>query len=92
MTAHQATVHQRSEAGCAHRMNKAPSAEAPTNSSAEGAWKNLWRILRGVLDEITDQRAYRAHLAAHGTVHSAAEWRNFCDEHYKAKGRRGSCC
>ena len=54
--------------------------------------RELKQILAGILDEITDQRAYRSHLAAHGVQHSGAEWRSFCDEHWKAKGRRGRCC
>ena len=53
---------------------------------------NIRFVLRGLLDELTDQRAYRCHLAAHGRVHSPQEWRHFCDEHYKSKGARASCC
>ena len=49
-------------------------------------------FLRGLIDELTDQRAYRCHLAAHGAAHSPAEWRRFCDEHWQAKATRGSCC
>jgi len=54
--------------------------------------RELKHILVGILDEITDQSAYRRHLASHGIEHSGAEWRNFCDEHWKAKGQRGRCC
>ena len=49
-------------------------------------------FVRGLIDELTDQRAYRCHLAAHGAAHSPAEWRRFCDEHWQAKATRGSCC
>lgn len=49
-------------------------------------------VLRGILDEITDQSAYRRHLAAHGAKHSGAEWRRFCDERWKAKATRSRCC
>jgi hypothetical protein len=55
-------------------------------------WRNLREVLRGLLDELTDQRAYKAHLAAHGCAHSAEEWRHFCDEHYKAKATKVGCC
>ena len=75
-------------AACAHH----PAAMPPISEKPTGALRTLLHILRGVIDEITDQRAYRTHLAAHGTEHSAKEWRRFCDEHYKAKGRRGTCC
>ena len=54
--------------------------------------KALWRILIGILDELTDQRAYRQHLAAHGVAHSAVEWRRFCDEQWQARSRRARCC
>jgi hypothetical protein len=49
-------------------------------------------VLLGVLNEITDQNAYRRHLAAHGAPHSGEEWRRFCDERWKEKERRGRCC
>ncbi len=54
--------------------------------------KKFLEILRGILDELTDQSAYRRHLAAHGTVHSAEEWRKFSDERYRAKSTRARCC
>jgi len=50
------------------------------------------RIISGVVAELSDQTAYQRHLAAHGTVHSAEEWRRFQDEHEGAKSRRGRCC
>lgn len=54
--------------------------------------KRLFEILRGILDELTDQNAYRRHLTAHGAVHSAEEWRRFSDELYRAKSKRPRCC
>jgi hypothetical protein len=54
--------------------------------------KKFFEILRGILDEITDQSAYRRHLAAHGAVDSAEEWRKFSDERYKSKSTRARCC
>ncbi len=50
------------------------------------------RVLSGVLAELSDQNAYRRHLAAHGTVHSPDEWRRFQDEHAAANSRRARCC
>jgi hypothetical protein len=49
-------------------------------------------IVKGIIDEIADQNAYRRHLAAHGTRDSGAEWRKFCDERWEAKARLGRCC
>ena len=50
------------------------------------------KILRGILDELTDQRAYRRYLGAHGVQASGVAWRAFQDEHWQAKSRRGRCC
>ncbi len=49
-------------------------------------------ILKGILDEIADQSAYKRHLAIHGTAHSAAEWRKFSDRRWEEQSRRGRCC
>lgn len=54
--------------------------------------KRFFEILRGILDELSDQTAYRRHLAAHGAAHSGEEWRNFCDERYRKKSARARCC
>jgi len=52
----------------------------------------LLRLLWSVLREIGDQNAYDRHLSAHGTAHSAAEWRKFSDERFHAKYQRAKCC
>ena len=49
-------------------------------------------VLSGVMAELSDQNAYRRHLAAHGAVHSPDEWRRFQDEHAAANSRRARCC
>jgi hypothetical protein len=49
-------------------------------------------MVKGIVDEIADQNAYKRHLAFHGVEHSADEWRRFCDEHWEAKSKRGRCC
>jgi hypothetical protein len=49
-------------------------------------------LLRGIVDELTDQSAYRRFLLAHGVEHSPTAWREFQDEHWQAKSRRGRCC
>ena len=57
--------------------------------------KLLRKFTAGVMDllrEIGDQNAYARHLAAHGTVHSGAEWRRFSDERFRAKYRKAKCC
>ena len=55
-------------------------------------FRSVLRIVAGVVNEISDQNAYRRHLAAHGTVHSPDEWRRFQDEQSTATARRPRCC
>ncbi len=50
------------------------------------------RILLGLLGELSDENAYRRHLAAHGRPHSREEWRRFSDERLGAKYLRAKCC
>jgi hypothetical protein len=54
--------------------------------------RRFLEILRGILDELSDQNAYQRHLVAHGTTHSAEEWRKFSDERNQAKSTRARCC
>lgn len=54
--------------------------------------RECWRILTGLLGELSDESAYRRHLAAHGAAHSKEEWRRFCDHRLKAKYARAKCC
>ena len=54
--------------------------------------KALWRILVGILREISDESAYERHLAAHDRQHSKAEWRVFHEERLRAKYARAKCC
>jgi hypothetical protein len=55
-------------------------------------FRAVLRVLSGILAELSDQNAYRRHLAAHSTVHSPDEWRRFQDEHAAANSRRARCC
>jgi hypothetical protein len=61
-------------------------------SSLRSFAEDLAAIVRGILNELSDQNAYRRYLAAHGRNHSAEAWRAFQDEHWQAKSRRGRCC
>lgn len=52
-------------------------------------------FLHGVmvlLREIADENAYNRHLRAHGCIHSAEEWRRFCDERLARKFAQSKCC
>lgn len=52
----------------------------------------FWRIVVGLLRELSDETAYERHLAAHGRAHSAEEWRHFSEHRMKAKYARAKCC
>jgi hypothetical protein len=52
----------------------------------------FWRVIVGILREISDESAYERHLAAHGRKHSPVEWRHFHEERLKAKYARAKCC
>ena len=54
--------------------------------------KKAWRILKGLLDELSDQSAYRRYLTARGTRHCAQEWRRFSDARMKRKYSNAKCC
>jgi len=50
------------------------------------------RVLMGLLRELSDEAAYRRHLAAHGLEHSAEAWRQFSSERLRAKFIAPRCC
>jgi hypothetical protein len=55
----------------------------------------LMKILAGLFEllrEIGDENAYARHLRARGVTPSAAEWRKFSDERFRAKYQRAKCC
>ena len=54
--------------------------------------RELWRILTGLMQELSDQSAYQRHLAAQGAVHSPQEWRRFSDARMKRKYLNAKCC
>ena len=54
--------------------------------------REVWRIIKGLVEELSDQSAYQRHLAAHGAVHSPQEWRRFSDARMKRKYSNAKCC
>jgi hypothetical protein len=54
--------------------------------------KTLLETIRSILREIADENAYERHLRAHGLVHSAEEWRRFCDARFAEKYAQPKCC
>lgn len=55
-------------------------------------FREFRRILMSLLRELADQNAYQRHLAAHGRLHSAQEWRRFSEERLNRKFTRPKCC
>ena len=53
-------------------------------------FRAIKNIVSGVLAELSDQNAYRRHLAAHGTVHSPDEWRRFPGRALGSQGAPGT--
>ena len=49
-------------------------------------------LVIGLLRELSDESAYQRHLAAHGALHSAEEWRSFQNARLRAKYFRAKCC
>ena len=54
--------------------------------------REFCRIVLGILHEISDETAYRRHLAVHGATASGAEWRRFSEERLREKYQRARCC
>lgn len=54
--------------------------------------RRIFRLAIGLLRELADETAYQRHLEAHGTVHSAEEWRTFHNARLRAKYLRAKCC
>lgn len=52
----------------------------------------IWYQIRGLLLELSDQAAYRRHLADHRLEDSPAEWRRFLDRRFQSKYARAKCC
>jgi hypothetical protein len=52
----------------------------------------IWKIITGILLELSDESAYRRHLAHHGRAHSREEWRLFSEERLRQKFTRARCC
>jgi len=56
------------------------------------ALRRIGTVVLAILRELADESAYQRHLAARGRAHSAAEWRHFSEEHFRAKYARPKCC
>lgn len=54
--------------------------------------KRVAKLMLALLRELSDENAYRRHLAAHGREDSGEEWRRFSDQRLRARFARAKCC
>ena len=54
--------------------------------------RRLGALVLALLRELSDENAYKRHLAAHGRAHSPQEWRHFSEHRLAAKYTRAKCC
>jgi len=54
--------------------------------------KRFSSLILELLRELSDENAYRRHLAAHGRAHSRAEWQRFSQERLDWKFVHPKCC
>ena len=54
--------------------------------------RSVWRVIVGILRELSDENAYDRHLRSHGRPHSGEEWRHFQEQRLRAKYTRAKCC
>lgn len=52
----------------------------------------IWRYLKALAGELSDQTAYRRYLEHTGRTHSGSEWRRFSDGRHSRKYRNAKCC
>jgi hypothetical protein len=57
-------------------------------SRVRRAMQLLWELMR----ELSDESAYRRHLAFHERSHSGEEYRRFSEERLRRKYAQGKCC
>ena len=54
--------------------------------------KRFGNFVVELLRELSDENAYRRHLAAHGRAPSREEWKRFSEERLRARYIRPKCC
>jgi len=55
-------------------------------------WTRFWKLIILFIKELSDENAYRRHLAVSGRPHSRAEWQRFCGERLRYKYGYPKCC
>ncbi len=52
----------------------------------------VWKVVRGLMAELADERAYGRYLEARGERATGAGWRKFSEARMRAKYERPRCC
>ena len=54
--------------------------------------RRIFRLLRTLARELSDEGAYERHLANARLPHSGEEWRAFIDRRHREKYQNAKCC
>jgi hypothetical protein len=54
--------------------------------------RRIIEILKGIVNELTDQSAYRRYLVAHRLEDCPEVWRRFTDARWEKAAKRPKCC
>jgi hypothetical protein len=54
--------------------------------------RSVFRFIKRLARELSDENAYARHLALAGRTHSASEWRTFIDARHRRKYENAKCC
>ena len=68
------------------------NSEFRIQNANSGVIRKAVEIIKGIMNELTDQSAYRRYLASHQLTHSAAQWRRFTDARWEKAAKRPKCC
>ena len=55
-------------------------------------FRGVLRYVADLLNELSDQSAYRRFLAGRGVAPSREQWRLFTEQRHGARFRRAKCC
>jgi hypothetical protein len=54
--------------------------------------RRAWKLVEGLLRELSDENAYARYLQRSGQIHSGQAWREFIDRRHGRKFKNAKCC
>lgn len=54
--------------------------------------RRIYRVIRELIRELSDESAYARYLASTGFENSPAEWRRFSEIRHRRKYQNAKCC